>query len=90
MKRHIDNPDVCSNGCGTLNNIAINGKYLQTKVIYSVKPFSIAVNNRKKAGELGAIEVVLNVMNQHANNANVCLNGLGALNNITVDYSKKS
>lgn len=85
MKRHIDNPDVCSNGCGTLNNIAKNGKYLQTKVIYSVKPFSIAVNNRKKAGELGAIEVVLSVMNKHVNNANVCLNGLGALDYITED-----
>ena len=40
-------------------------------------------DNRVRAGEGGAIEVILNAMRTHINNAGVCEAGCGALGNIT-------
>lgn len=45
--------------------------------------------NQGKAGEAGAIEVILNAMEIHINNAKVCEYGCEALWNITLDGKKK-
>ena len=42
-------------------------------------------DNQVKAGECGAIEVILSAMKTHMNNADVCQAGCGALWSITVN-----
>lgn len=42
-------------------------------------------NNQVKAGKFGAIEVILDAIKIHINNADVCEEGCGALWNITVN-----
>ena len=45
--------------------------------------FNYPDDNRIKAREAGAIEVIVNAMNEHIKNAALCENGCGALKNIT-------
>ena len=42
-----------------------------------------------KAGAAGGIEAVVKAINTHINNAGVCEQGCGALNNMTFNSSKK-
>ena len=42
-------------------------------------------DNELKAGQAGAIEVIVKAMNTHAGNANLCENGCEALRNITLN-----
>ena len=42
-------------------------------------------DNNVKAGECGAIEVILDVMKENKTSTGVCEQGCGALVNITVD-----
>lgn len=42
-------------------------------------------NNQVKAGQFGAIEVILDAIKIHVSNADVCEKGCGALWNITVN-----
>ena len=42
-------------------------------------------DNQVKAGECGAIEVIVNAMKAHMNITDVCEQGCGALCNITVN-----
>ena len=46
---------------------------------------STTAGNQAKAGECGAIEVILSAMKTHMNNAGVCEAGCGVLGNITVN-----
>ena len=41
-----------------------------------------------KAGRAGGIEAVVKAVSTHINNANVCINGCGALFNMTEDNGK--
>ena len=43
-----------------------------------------------KAGAAGGIEAVVKAINTHINNAGVCVQGCGALLNMTINNSKKS
>lgn len=45
----------------------------------------IPADNKAKAGEFGAIETILNTMRVHINDAGICVNGCGALMNITMN-----
>lgn len=45
----------------------------------------IVVDNRAKAGECGAINVLIGVMEAHIRDANICENGSRALWNITLN-----
>ena len=85
MRTHINNSEVCYAGCGALMNITYNnGKQIeaQTKRNYSK---NIAAGNKVRAGKGGAIEVILNAMRTHINNAGVCEDGFRVLINITVN-----
>ena len=42
-------------------------------------------DNEVRAGEAGAIDVILNAMRTHINNADICKWGCGALMRITVN-----
>ena len=42
-------------------------------------------DNQVKAGEAGAIDVIVSAMKTHSNNAGVCYYGCGALRNITAN-----
>ena len=43
----------------------------------------LSADNQIKAGQEGAIEVIVNAMNAHIKNGDVCKFGCGALKNIT-------
>ena len=84
MRTHIDNAGVCENGCGALWNITANGKQNSQQTKY--EPYQIPIDNNKvRAGEAGAIDVILSAMGRHIDNANICMRGCWALMNITVN-----
>ena len=47
--------------------------------------FDYPVDNQIKAREAGAIEAIVNAMNEHIKNGAVCENGCGALMSITIN-----
>ena len=47
--------------------------------------YGITADNQVKAGGAGAIDVIVNAMKTHTNNADVCEHGCGALNNIAAN-----
>lgn len=49
----------------------------------------VLVENREKAGNVGAIDVVVKTINAHIDNADVCEKGCGALNNMVLNCKKK-
>ena len=89
MKTHMNNVDVCENGCLALCIItANNGKHQpQSKdnlnEIISTNPTT--AGNQAEAGRCGAIEVILNAMDAHMNITGVCEYGCMALCIITVN-----
>lgn len=54
-------------------------------LLTSTYHFLIPANNQAKAGKLGAIEVILEIMKAHISNLDVCYNGCRALCNITTN-----
>ena len=90
MNEHIKNGDVCKNGCGALWNITRgNGKQEPTQRDSFCLPFKRPADNAIKAGKKGAIEAIVNAMNEHIKNGDVCKNGCDALWNITRGNGKQ-
>ena len=86
MSTHIDNANVCENGCGALMNITFNnGKLGTINKIPHLFLLEYPADNQIKAGEAGAIEAIVNAMNEHIKNGAVCENGCGALMSITIN-----
>ena len=88
MDEYINNAEVCRLGCGALLNIANNGKQkLTSKTPFS--HFKKSDYNRVKAGQAGAIEMIVKAMSTHINNADVCKCGCGALLSIIINGKQK-
>ena len=83
INTHIDNVDVCENGCDSLWNMTANNGNYSDKVCQ--KQIKWTAENKEAAGEAGAIEAVVKAINTHIDNADVCENGCGALKNMTVN-----
>ena len=69
MNAHINNGDICENGCGALMSITYkNGKLGTTNQILFLIPFDYPADNKTITGQTGAIEAIVNAMNEHINN----------------------
>ena len=84
INTHINNADVCEQGCGALWNMTVNGK--NTDKIQQAHQIKWTDENRVKAG---GIEAVVKAISTHIDNVNVCKAGCGALWNITADGKNK-
>lgn len=54
-------------------------------IIFDIKPVITTDENKIKAGECDAFDVMSNVMKTHLNNINVCKFGCGVLRSITAN-----
>ena len=87
INTHINNSDVCKNGCGALNSMtANNGKlsYIQNKNMHKQ---SIA-ENQKKAVAAGGIEAVVKAISTHIRDTDICKCGCDALETMAIGDSK--
>ena len=80
INTHVDNTNVCEQGCGALMSMTNNGKNTE-----KTKKMNWVDENRVKAGAAGGIEVVVKAIDTHTNGIGVCQNGCGALNNMTAN-----
>ena len=88
INTHINNADVCENGCSALCNItANNGKTVTNNKHINKMEID---ENQVKAGITGGIEAVVKAINIHINDANVCEQGCVALMYITANNSKNT
>lgn len=88
MRTHIRKANVCHFGCGALKNITCNnGKSTTTKIdtIYKIEFTKYIANNIIRAGQSGAVELLVSAMKTHINSAGVCENCCNTLYNITVN-----
>ena len=85
INKHINNADVCEQGCGALFYMTVNGKN-NTNKTHNESEWTD--ENEVKAGAAGGIEAVVKAINTHIDNADVCQFGCGALRNMTVYNGK--
>ena len=88
INTHIDDVDVCYNGCGALMNMTSNNGKTLIKTQHN-KQMKWADENRVEARTAGGIEVIVKALNTHIGNANVCEKGCAALLCMIYDNSKK-
>ena len=86
INTHVYNAGVCYRGCGALWNMTVNGKALTKTHTHKI---IITDENRVKAGAVGGIETVVNVIYTHINNADVCKHGCSTLLIMVIDNGKK-
>lgn len=85
MNDHASDSVICRNGCQALWNITLNSKHIQSKKRFCLILFLTTANNKKKAGESGAIETIQEIMKIHINDKDICNIGCQALWNIATD-----
>lgn len=85
MDAHISDSKICENGCSALSNMTANRNYLnQLILIY----FVFLAENQVRAGEAGAIGVILRAMTMNVKKQDLCIYGCEALGNITSAVSR--
>ena len=87
INTHIDNPDVCEEGCGALWGMTeynSNGKYIDN----TTNKMKRTDENQVKAGKIGGNEAVVKAISIHINNVGVCEHGCRALLSLTCDNGK--
>lgn len=86
MKAHISSPCVCENGCGVLKTIALDcKKNILLKRGGLIIQNNVIVDNAVKAGQSGAIGMIVSAIKRHISNPGVCEQGCKALINIAVN-----
>ena len=88
INTHIDNADVCENGCWALRNMTFNNGKTANKNSKSTN--EMLDENQVNAGTVGGIEAVVKAVNTHIDNADVCEQGCGALWNMTCNNGKNT
>ena len=79
INTYIDNTDICKKGCKALRNIILNNcNKFQQQVALNNK----TDNNKIRAGKVGAINSVLDVLKEHISNYEVCKEGCDVLSNM--------
>ena len=97
LNTHINNNSVCKWGSRALCNIVFDSKQNE---VYALRNHSnigcISDENCAKAGKMGAIEIIVKVMNAHINNFDTCVSGCKAIasmvngNRKTLNYNHKT
>lgn len=77
MKTHVNNADICKEGCVALLSIAYNGEILSSK--YKMTKFNKLDNNQVKVGECEAVDVILSVLKLHMFFIGMCYIGCSTL-----------
>ena len=79
---HMANAEVCESGCGALWNMTVDGMRRRGGSML-VKFLRELADNQVKAGDAGAVEVVVKAMDTHINDVGACISCCGALWNIS-------
>ena len=88
ISAHIDNADVCIQGCCALRNmVSGNGKSTDKNSTMKQKWTD---ENKLKAEKEGGIEVIMNAINTHIDNPNVREQGCSTLWNMVSDNGKST
>ena len=89
INTHINNVNICKQGCGALWSIILNNGKNTNKSKVKAK-MKWTAENQVKAGTSGGIEAVVKAINTHIRNAGVCENGCGAFVSITKGNGKST
>ena len=97
LNTHINNNSVCKWGSRALCNIVFDSKQNEVYALRNRSNTScISDENGAKARKIGAIEIIVNVMNAHIKNFDTCISGCKAIakmvegNRKTLNYNHKT